>query len=351
MSFSPFNLGSHPVSPGSAPLFLPDIGTFFNQDEGLAVEMVDRLAEAGVSLVKGEVLHDPDICLDDGTSIRYPDRQGGMREEPYRRLIERKIVSLAVYERIFRHARDRGMGIVVSIYDLTGLRFAVDLDVDGLKVATSNIVHQPLITAMAGAGRPLMIDTGDSSLEEIDRAVSWARAGGADRLLVEHSPYPPPAEPGRHDLRFMVTLGRSLGLPFGLSDHHGGEEMLYAAAALGANLLEKGVCPDNLDGEQDVAHALPISQVARVRRSCLAIHAALGRECRPLDRNRPRKLSRMGLVAARDLMPGELISLETVRFAFPARGIRVEEWEEAAGRALTHGVVAGQPVGWHDLSS
>lgn len=351
MSFTPFNLGSHAVTPGGAPLFLPDIGTFFNQDEGLALEMVDRLAEAGVRVIKGEVLHDPDICLDDGTAVRYPDRQGGMREEPYRRLIERKVVPLPTYERIFGHARDRGMGIVLSIYDLTGLRFALDLDVDGLKVATSNIVHQPLITVMAATGRPLLIDTGDSSLEEIDRAVSWARDGGAERLLVEHSPYPPPAGPERHDLRFMVSLGRSLGLPFGLSDHHHGEEMLYAATALGASLLEKGVCPDGLDGEQDVAHALPIGQVARVEQACATIHTALGREYRPLDRNRPRKLSRMGLVAARDLAPGEPLSLETVRFAFPARGIRVEQWEEAAGRCLVRGVAAGQPVGWHDLSA
>lgn len=350
MSFVSFTLGAHRVTQGGAPLFLPDIGTFFNQDEGLALEMVDRLAEAGVAVVKGEVLHDPDICLDDGTPIRYPDRQGVMREEPYRRLIERKVVPLAAYERIFRHARDRGIGIVLSIYDLTGLRFALDLGVDGLKVATSNIVHQPLITAMAATGLPLLIDTGDSSLEEIDRAISWARAAGGEKLLVEHSPYPPPAGPERHDLRFMVTLGRSLGLPFGLSDHHGGEEMLYAATALGASLLEKGVCPDDLDGEQDVAHALPIGQVARVLRSCDTIHAALGREYRPLDRNRPRKLSRMGLVAARDLAPDEPISLETVRFAFPAHGVGVEEWEEAVGRSLAHPVAAGQPVGWHDLS-
>lgn len=345
-----FNLGGHPITPGAAPLFLPDIGTFFNQDEGLACELVDRLVDSGVAVVKGEVLHDPDICLDDGTPIRYPDRQGAMREEHYRRLIERKVVPLPTYERIFRHARDRGMGIVLSIYDLTGLRFALDLGVDGLKVATSNIVHQPMIAAMAATGLPLLIDTGDSSLEEIDRAVAWARAAGAEKLLVEHSPYPPPAGPDRHDLRFMVTLGQALGLPFGLSDHHAGEEMLYAATALGAALLEKGVCPDGLDGEQDVAHALSISSVARVLRSCATIHAALGRAHRPLDRERPRKLSRMGLVAARDLTAGEALSLDTIRFAFPARGIKVEDWEEAAGQTLARPVAAGRPVCWHDLA-
>ena len=350
MTQTGFMIGGHEIGQDEPPLFLPDIGTFFNDDIGVAIELIDALADAGVSVLKGEVLHDASICLDDDTSISYVDREGAVRSERYRDLIDRKVVSLKAYEGIFRHARDRGMDVMVSVYDRKGLDFSVDIGVAAVKIATSNIVHRPLIEFMAQTGLPILLDTGDSSLEEIDRAVSWARDAGAGRMIVEHSPYPPPAPVARHDLRFMVTLGACLGLPFGLSDHHAGEEMLYAATALGACLLEKGVCPDGLRLEQDVAHALPVSDVRRVMQSCLTIHQALGQTVRPLARGRPKKLSRMGLVAAHDLSPGDHISLETVSFAFPVRGIAVEHWGCVEGKPVTSRIGAGVPIDWSDVA-
>lgn len=350
MTQTSFRIGRHDIGTGAAPVFLPDIGTFFNDDTSLAVAMIDALADAGITMLKGEVLHDASICLDDDTTVTYADRDGTVQSERYRDLIERKVVPLNAYETIFAHARNRGMDIVVSVYDRKGLDFSVDIGVVAVKVATSNIVHRPLIELMAHTGLPVLVDTGDSSLEEIDRAIAWLRDAGGERIIVEHSPYPPPVPITRHDLRFMVTLGDCLGLPFGLSDHHTGEEMLYAATALGACVLEKGVCPDGLRREQDVAHSLSVSDVPRVVQGCRAIHQALGRPVRTLARTRPKKTSRMGLVAARDLAPGDQVTLESVGFAFPAVGIPVENWELVDGKHMAQRVAAGVPIGWRDVA-
>lgn len=350
MTPTDFTIGGHRVGNSAEPLFLPDIGTYFNSDTGLAIALIDMLADAGVSLLKGEVLHDASICLNDDTMVSYADRDGVVRSERYRDLIERKVVPLKSYETVFGHARDRGMDIVVSVYDRKGLDFGVDIGIAAVKIATSNIVHRPLMEQMAQTGLPVLIDTGDSSLEEVDRAVAWIRDAGGTRMIVEHSPYPPPAPVARHDLRFMVTLGKCLGLPFGLSDHHAGEEILYAATALGACVLEKGVCPDELRNEQDVAHALPVSDVRRVMQSCVTIHQALGRSVRPLVRARPKKASRMGLVAARDLSPGDRIAADSVGFAFPAKGIAVENWEIVEGKTVTNHVGEGAPIVWGDVA-
>jgi sialic acid synthase SpsE len=52
----------------------------------------------------------------------------------------------------------------------------------------------------------------------------------------------------------------------------------------------------------------------------------------------------MGLVAARELAAGERIARESVRFAFPAVGIPVEDWDEVAGRRLARAARAGEPL-------
>ena len=73
---------------------------------------------------------------------------------------------------------------------------------------------------------------------------------------------PVPVE--EQNLNFMVNLGRTFGLPYGLSDHHDGDEMLYAATALGASIVEKGVTPEKYLADQDCAHAMFIDDIPEI---------------------------------------------------------------------------------------
>jgi len=238
----------------------------------------------------------------------------------------------------------------VSVYDFEGAVFAKDMELAGLKIASSNITHQPLIEFIADLGLPIILDTGHSTLEEISRAVNWLQDAGAENIVIEHSPLAPPSGVELHNLRFMNTLGAAFDLPYGLSDHHNGVEMLFAGAALGASILEKGVRPNNLGDEQDAAHALSLDNVAEVHRGISNIAAAMGNGVRNLSRNREKYRSRMGLVAKRNLTTGDYISLDTVTFAFPARGIPVEHWSELCGAILIRPLNAGEVIRWEDVS-
>ena len=334
-------------------LFLPDIGTYFNQDMGQAHALVDGLAEAGCRWLKGEILHDPSVALELDFPERYWDRSSGrFVEENYRRLIERKVVPLEAYAELFDHVRERGMRLCLSVYDFEGLEFALSQNVDILKIASSNITHQPLIELIARTNRPVIIDTGHSTLEEIARAINWVEdANEAADVLIEHSPPGPPAPVAQHNLRFMQTLASAFDRPVGLSDHHESALMLPVALAMGAKVVEKGVCPDDDRVDQDVAHALPLSQVADVLRKLKAVYDALGSGQRHLPREREKYRSRMGVVAARLLQAGECITLDDVYFAFPVveGGIGTEFWSLIEGSRLRQSVDADVPLRWEWL--
>lgn len=344
-----FEIAGRRVANDAPPLFLPDIGTFFNQDLELAREMVARLKEAGASVIKGEILHRLELCLDDGTQERYYDPQKGFVAERWRDLMARKVVPLDRYARLFEECRKQGMALVLSVYDRSGADFARQIGAEALKIASANLVHQPLIEHVAGLGLPMLIDTGKASLDEMARAVQWAQDAGAAAICLQHSPLAPPTPLTEHNLRMLQTFRAIYGFPVGLSDHHAGEEMLYAAAALGAAVLEKGVCRDDNPADQDVAHALPIGQVAEVMRKCANIQAALGAPMRYLRADAPRHNQRMGLVAAADLKAGDALTLEAVEFAWPNVGVPVEHWglvrSWRARRALARGAV----IRWQDV--
>lgn len=336
------------------PLFLPDIGTYFNQDMQQAFTIVDALVSAGVTTIKGEILQTANICLDEslsGNETYWGHESSTKVEENYRQLIERKVVSLESYRALFAYVLAKDCDIIVSVYDFEGADFALDMGCKAIKVASSNITHQPLIEYIATLNIPLIIDTGHSSNEEIARAVNWARDAGlaAKQILVEHSPLGPPNPAELQNLNFMKTLGKSLGLAYGLSDHHTSDEMLYAATAMGAILLEKGVCPDSMGDEQDGGHALPVSQVAGVLQKVNSIADAMGDGVRHLARDRVKYISRMGLVAKQDLTPGDNVSLETVSFAFPVKGIATEHWSEVKNYKIAKTLSKGQVIRWSDI--
>ncbi len=344
-----FTLHDHLLDDGQPPLFLPEIGTFFNQDIDIARKLISELRDAGATVIKGEVLHDADIALDDDTPETYLDVEGNPVTERYRDLIERKVVPLADYESLFGHCRSEGLGLVLSVYDFRGAEFARDIGASALKIASSNIVHRPLIEHVARIGLPMVIDTGKSTLEEIARAVQWAEDAGARDIMVQHSPEAPPAPIENHHMRMLPAFRRIFDRPVGLSDHFHGEEMLYVAIALGAHSVEKGIYPDALQAEQDIHHAMPLSRVAEVMEKCRRVHLALGSEMRYLRRDRVKYISRMGLAAGADLEPGDRIDLRNVHFAFPARGIPVEHWEIVEGWTLRRAVSAGHPIRWSDV--
>jgi sialic acid synthase SpsE len=326
-------------------LFLPDIGTFFNDDVEVALRMVDKLSKANIPVIKAEILHDVDICIQsDLSEFYYSPSKEKMVEENYRDIIERKVISLDLYEKIFSRIKKRGCELVVSVYDNIGVDFAIEQDVIAIKIASSSITHQPLLEYVAKTDKSIMLDTGHSTLEEIARAVNWLNDAGKLDIIIQHSPLAPPISVEEHNLKFMQTLGRCFGIPYGLSDHHIGDEMLYAATALGASIVEKGVCPDELGDEQDRAHALNISDVATVQNKISNIAKGLGSGVKQLDRRREKYNSRMGLVARQEITEGTVLTYENIGFAFPTVGLGVEYIDLVLGKEAKRLISIGQPI-------
>ena len=331
-------------------LFLPDIGTFFNDDTALAMNMIDCLAAAEVPVIKAEVLHNADVCLvSDFVEAYYSTSSAKMLTENYRQLIERKVVSLDAYANIFSRARRLGCKLILSVYDKEGVDFAVEQRVIAIKIASSNITHIPLIKYIAKSEKPVIVDTGHSTLEEIARAINVLHDAGKSDIIVEHSPLAPPAPVEEQNLRFMSTLGNTFGLPFGLSDHHSGDEMLYAATAMGASIVEKGVCPDGMGDDQDRAHALNISDVGAVQKKISNIAKGLGDGKRTLGRDRAKYRARMCLFARADIAEGDTFTELNTGYALPCLGIGVEYIEQVLGRSASKTIRQGQPIKWSDL--
>ena len=126
--------------------------------------------------------------------------------------------------------------------------------------------------------------------------------------------------------------------------------MLIAATSMGAKIIEKGVHPIGLENEQDLKHAMSVSQVKSVNNAIQNVFNAMGNgEDRDLS-NKPLYKSRMCLVAKMDLPLGEKLSIENVTFAFPPLGIGCEHWPTIAVKVLKKALKKGEVIKWDYIS-
>ena len=345
------DIGGILIGPEHSPHVLADIDVYFQSDEAKAFRLVDAISRAGCRFLKGAVLSRADLCLPGTEKVTYFNAHAGKTvEECYADVISRHLVSHETLERVLGHGRSRGLLPILSVYDDEGVAFALGQGAVAIKIPSSNITHAPLIGAAVQTGLPILIDTGRSTLAEIDRAVGWALAAGAGgRLIVEHSPAGPPAGVEKAHLRILPFLAQRYGCPVGLSDHAIGLDMLPIAVALGASILEKGLVVDKATVDIDVAHAMGESDLPKALALSHQAWHALGSAPRPENELPLRSIDRMGLVARRALEPGERIGRDCVRFAFPPVGIGVEHWNSVEGASLEMAVGEGEPVRWNAI--
>ena len=341
-------LGQVPVGDGHPPVLMAEIGTFFNNDIDLAIKYLCEIADTDAQVFKTEILHDPDICLKDSGLRASYCHASGISHEDYRALIERKVVPLDEYARLFAMSRQLDMPFVCSVYDLPGIDFLLEQQCAGIKFARDNITNIGLIQYAARTGIPLILDAGNLYLSELSRAVEAARAAGAKEIIINHHPAANPAPAEQHHLRVIETYKRIFNVPVGLSCHFQGEEILYAAVACGANILEKGIDSDPERAEQDIISAAPLSDLPQILSRIKNCWLALGSDIWPIQEPRNQDTWK-GLVARQDIASGEIIDLATVGFSFPVKGVPVSHWDIVAGALAAHDIAKGQPVSWSDI--
>ena len=356
-----------PIGPDHPPILLAEIGALFNQDIEMAQRLIDavaatesqaveRFGQSTPTVLKGELLLSPDICMDDDSVEHFRNRAGEVREERYRDLIARKVLAADVYRDLIARARAKGLPVIMSVYDEAGLKLASEAEVSGVKIASSNVNHIPLIRLAAAEKKPILLDTGRSSLAEVDKAVQavmaiWRDGGYDGMLVIQHSPDGHPALDRNHNLRSIRTLACLYGTPIGLSCHAMDEDACIAAIALGARLIEKNVCEDVGALEQDAVFALAIGALpefsARLRRT----FDRLGDRWRDpaTQTGLVATSARMGLIARIDVNAGERVNADTCGFAFPCKGISVGDFDHVQGWRFVRFVRAGDVIRWSDL--
>ncbi len=264
-------IGSHVVGEGLASYVIAEIGLNHNGDVEIAKRLIDVAADAGAQAVKFQK-RTPEISTP--THMRDVSREtpwGTMSYLEYRYRVE---FDRDQYIEIGDHATLRGLDWFASPWDVPSVDFLEDLNVVAHKVASASVTDLELLRALAATGKPIILSTGMSTLEQIETAVDVL---GTSNLVLLHATSTYPMPPEEANLRMIATLRAAFpGVPVGYSGHEPGLQISLAAAALGAAAIERHITLDRTMWGSDHAASLEPTGLQHLVRDIRIIEAALG---------------------------------------------------------------------------
>jgi len=329
---------------------IAEVGVNHDGSAQRAADLVLAASRAGADAVKFQVFR-ADLLM--SRSARLAAYQAAAGERDPVEMLRRLELSMDELSGLVDVAHGLGLGAIATVFSVELVDPAAALAWDAFKTASPDIVHRPLLRAVASAGRPMIVSTGASTLDEVRRAVGWLDdASGGRRLALLQcvSAYPVRDEDAALD--GIAALGREFALPIGYSDHTGSIRTGADAVEWGATILEKHLTYDRSAAGPDHGASLDpamFAQYVQAARAAQPPTRCSGGSIMGVKRVLEveadvRSASRQSIVARRDLPEGHVVMAEDLTYKRPGLGLEPWQVDRLIGARLARALVADVPV-------
>jgi sialic acid synthase SpsE/sugar phosphate isomerase/epimerase len=340
-------IGDRLIGDSHPSYIIAEIGVNHNGILALALELIDVAVDAGADAVKFQKR-----TLEKLYAKKYLDNaNAGEKTLRYLLPILQQVeLSDDSYYEIVEYCQKKGITFLASAFDPDSADFLDQLGVPAYKVASADLTNLPLLDHLVEKGKPMILSTGMSRMEEVELTVNFLKERKAQFALLHcNSTYPAAFED--INLRFMEQL-RRFGVPVGYSGHERGIAVSTVASAIGASIIERHVTLDRTMDGPDHAASLEPQGFKKLVRDIRQVSMALGAgEEKFFSRGEVlnREVLGKSLVATRRILPGEPITRDMVAVKGPALGISPQNYLRLLGRVAERQIEEDEPFLDSDL--
>lgn len=262
-------IGEYLVGDGHPCYVAAEIGINHNGDMTITERLIDVALEAGCNAVKFQK-RTVDVVYSPEELARPRESPFGETNGDLKRGLE---FGQEQYEEIDRYCRKKGIAWFASCWDEQSVDFIEQFDVPCYKIASASLTDDNLLRHTRAAGKPLIVSTGMSTLEQVDHAIEVL---GKNDLILVHTCSTYPAYYEELNLKVIPTLRERYRVPVGYSGHETGLPSSVATVALGACFVERHITLDRSMWGSDQAASLEPNGITRLMRDIRLVETAMG---------------------------------------------------------------------------
>jgi N-acetylneuraminate synthase len=340
-----FRVGKRLVG-GSAPVFvIAEACDNHMGDLAVAKEMALRAKLAGADAVKYQHHLPEEEMLPDTPMSKN-------MAEPLFDFLKKHALSLDQHRELKGYCDEVGIEYMCTPFSYKAAEELVEARlVKVIKIGSGEMTDIPSLEKMTGFGLPMIVSTGMCDIAEIRETYSALIAKGADLGLMNCvSEYPPVYE----DINVNFIKNMQASFPkavIGHSDHTPTLFTSFAAAAVGAKIIEKHVILSKLTPGPDQSVSIEFDELGELVRGIRIIEAASGSERRVHEREREiRTWAFRSIVSTRAIRKGETITQEMIWTKRPGTGIPSKEMPKVLGKRAVRDIGVNKLLSWQDLA-
>lgn len=316
-----------------------------NGSKEKAFEIMAAAKKAGADCIKIQT-YTPDTLTIDCDKEYFQVKNGTWEGENLYSLYGKAYTPWEWQADLKKEAERLGLDFLSTPFDTTSVDFLEELGLEYYKIASFELVDIPLIKYIARKGKPIILSTGMSNLEEIQDALDCIRAQDLNNqvvLLKCSSSYP--AISDDMNLATIKDMAERFKVPIGLSDHTLGDLAAIAAVSMGAKVVEKHFCLDRSEGGPDSSFSMEPAEFQRMVENIRQVEKAMGSvKYGVTETEKSSMCFRRSLFVVQDVKKGEMFTSENVRSIRPGYGIPPKHYEEVLGKTATKDISRGTPL-------
>lgn len=324
---------------------IAEIGSVHDGSFGNALRLIDAAAAAGADAVKFQTHIAEKESLPDAPAPTY------FSAEPRIDYFRRTAFTAGQWAALAARADSVGAVFLSSPFSAEAVDLLEETGIVGYKVPSGEVTNIPLLERIAATGKPVLLSSGMNDWAELDRAVEGLAGSGPVTLMQCSSEYP--CAPEHVGLNVLAEMRERYGLPVGFSDHTLGLAAPFAAAALGAVVIEKHFAFSRLMYGSDAQHSMEPDEFRMLADGLREIWRMTAS---PVDKNDIGRYADMkrvfekSVVTARPAAAGTIITSDMLAFKKPGDGIPAADYRELIGRTVQKDLPADHKLSTGDFA-
>lgn len=266
-------LGDYLVNSTSEPYLIAEIGINHNGDMQIAKKLMDAVFATGWNCVKFQK-RTPDIAVPETQkNVMRETPWGQMTYLEYKKRIE---FERPEYELINTYCSKKPLAWSASPWDLPSLEFILNYDIPFIKIPSALNNNEELLKEACFSAKPIIVATGMSTLDEMDKTVEMLEKYGNGDYILLHTNSCYPAKYEDLNLRMIQVMKERYNCLVGYSGHETDLEPSVVAAALGAQVIERHITLSHDMWGTDQSSSLEVHAMYFLRRRILSIKDIIG---------------------------------------------------------------------------
>ena len=347
-------IGNITIGRNHKPFVIAEMSGNHNQDINRAMDLVTAAAESGAHALKLQTYTADTMTIDHkGGYFDITDKNSLWHGKNLYELYQEAYTPWEWHKEIFDYANELGMLAFSSPFDDTAVDFLETLDVPAYKIASFESNHFPLLKKVAQTGKPVIISSGASTLNELYEAVAELKKHGCSEIIVLKCTSTYPATPENTNLNTIPVLQDIFSdCIVGLSDHTMGIGASVASVALGARVIEKHFTLRRSDGGVDSAFSLEPSEFKNlVVESERAFHALGDIQLNTQKSEEKSRQFKRSIYVIKDIKAGDKFTNENIKVIRPGDGLSPKYFEQLLGTTSEINFSKGSPLTFSALNN